>query len=53
MLNVIIYIDLGKVFDERELKNILGFNFWGIIVIVFCDEYLIKYYYCIEFDLMF
>lgn len=49
MLNVTIHIDVGKVYDEKELKNITGSNLWGVTLNIPCDEQFIKYYYCIEF----
>lgn len=44
-------IDMGKTSDVIELKNITESNLWEVILDVPSCEQLIRYHYCIEFDL--
>lgn len=44
-------IEMGEQSDEIELKNITGSNLWEVIFNVPPCEQLVRYYYCIDFDL--
>lgn len=44
-------IEMGEKSDEIKLENITGSNIWEVILNVPSREQLIRYYYCINFDL--